>query len=64
MKMLLLLTLLCGCCATRAHKPCEVERVCLRHRADVLKAIDQYPDLMSDVLKTIATLEQEAGGYQ
>lgn len=30
----------------------------------MLKALKEYPDMMKDILKTIADLENEAGGYK
>jgi hypothetical protein len=51
-------------CRTAPRKPCNVERICFGHRDDMLKALKEYPDMMKDILKTIADLENEAGGYK
>lgn len=59
----IVLSLLLSGCATH-RKPCQVERICLSHREDMIAALTNYPVMMRDVLSTIATLEQEAGGYK
>jgi hypothetical protein len=51
-------------CMTHKPKPCQVERICFRYREDMLDCLTNHTSMMKDILKTIATLEQEAGGYQ
>lgn len=44
-------------------RECNLERIRLAH-ADLKEALEQHPALIMDMLKTITTLEQEAGGYR
>jgi hypothetical protein len=50
-------------CATMP-KPCQVERICREHRADVRQMLKEHPETVMDMLGTIARLEREAGGYE
>lgn len=52
------------CCETRPLKPCNVERVCFRDRAETHAVLRDHPAWAMDALKTIALLENEAGGYE
>ena len=72
---MLLLVLLAGCVAPR--KPCQVERICYQHKSALVTALStnlitfesalemrERRAMMTDILKTIAELEQEAGRYK
>jgi hypothetical protein len=62
-KILLLALCLASGCATE-RKPCQLERICREHRADVLEMLDEYPDATMALMKEIAVLEEETGHYQ
>lgn len=62
MMMVTAVGLLAGC--VTARKPCQVERICHEHNADMRKMLDEYPAATMDLLKTIAELEQETGHYR
>lgn len=51
-------------CASKPVKPCQVERICLQHRVEMLEMLKEHRGLTMELLRTIAELEQEAGGYQ
>lgn len=63
MKLFLVALILLTGCST-ARKPCQVERICNQHNADMQKMLKDYPETTMDILKTIATLEEETGHYK
>lgn len=64
LKLIPLVLLLCGCgCASQPRKECNLELLRQRH-PELQEALKDYPSLIMDMMKTIATLEEEAGHYQ
>jgi hypothetical protein len=61
--IILLLTASTGC-AHRPIKECNLERIANAHRVELSQMLSNYPCTTMELMRTIATLEQEAGGYQ
>jgi hypothetical protein len=51
-------------CAHRPIRDCNVQRIADSHREELSQMLSNYPSTTMEMLRTIATLEQEAGGYR
>lgn len=64
MKLIALLLLASAGCAHRPIKECNLERIANAHRIELSQMLSNSPATTMEMMRTIATLEQEVGGYQ
>ena len=51
-------------CAHQPLRECNLQRIADTHQAELSQMLSNYPSTTMEMMRTIATLEQEAGGYR